>query len=612
MSGIIHLLPDAVANQIAAGEVIQRPASVVKELVENAVDSGADSITVNVKDAGKTLVQVIDNGCGMTGTDARLCWERHATSKITTAHDLFSIRTKGFRGEALASIAAIAEVSLKTKRREDELGTHMRVGGSEVQANEPVACQDGSNFMVKNLFYNVPARRKFLKTNSTELRHIINEFNHVALAHPGIEFSLIHNNSQIFSLPKGNQRQRIVNIMGKTMNQSLIPVETDTTVVRINGFIGKPEFARKTFGEQYFFVNGRYIRHPYFHKAVLQAYDQILQPDAIPAYFIFFDIDADRIDINIHPTKTELKFEDEPAIWQILHAVVRESIGRYNLSPSLDFQTEGVVDIPVLRKDTEIKMPSVNINPGFNPFEAESESARADRKNDGFTRPSSPRVAQNWQMLYGRREDTFPLKEDGEEEHSPNDPVNGQIRFMQFKNRYILTPVKSGLMLIDQKRAHERILYENNLEILRSRKGVIQQTLFPETFELNASDFVTFTEIREEVNKLGFDIREFGNNAIVIHGIPETAKNSDLKSLIEQMIENYKAYEADPKVELSEKIARAIARASAIPYGKVLEMEEMREIVDKLFGCANPNYSPSGRLIINIIKTEEIVKILNG
>ncbi|HYW95532.1 MAG TPA: DNA mismatch repair endonuclease MutL, partial [Bacteroidales bacterium] len=355
MSGIIHLLPDAVANQIAAGEVIQRPASVVKELVENAVDSGADSITVNVKDAGKTLVQVIDNGCGMTGTDARLCWERHATSKITTAHDLFSIRTKGFRGEALASIAAIAEVSLKTKRREDELGTHMRVGGSEVQANEPVACQDGSNFMVKNLFYNVPARRKFLKTNSTELRHIINEFNHVALAHPGIEFSLIHNNSQIFSLPKGNQRQRIVNIMGKTMNQSLIPVETDTTVVRINGFIGKPEYARKTFGEQYFFVNGRYIRHSYFHKAVLQAYDQILQPDAIPAYFIFFDIDADRIDINIHPTKTEIKFEDEPAIWQILHAVVRESIGRYNLSPSLDFQTEGVVDIPVLRKDTEIR-----------------------------------------------------------------------------------------------------------------------------------------------------------------------------------------------------------------------------------------------------------------
>ncbi len=373
MSGIIHLLTEAVANQIAAGEVIQRPASVVKELVENAVDSGADSITVNIRDAGKTLVQVIDNGCGMSGTDARLCWERHATSKITSANDLFAIRTKGFRGEALASIAAIAEVSLKTKRREDELGTHIRIGASEVRTNEAVACPDGSNFMVRNLFFNVPARRKFLKSNSTELRHIITEFNHVAMAHPGIEFSLIHNNSQIFNLPAGNLRQRIVNIFGKSVNPGLIPVNSETTLVNIGGFIGKPEFARKTYGEQYFFVNNRYIRHPYFHRAVVKAYEQILPPDAIPGYFIYFEIDASRIDINIHPTKTEVKFEDEQAIWQILLAVVRESIGKYNLSPSLDFRTEGVVDIPVLRHDTEIRIPEVGINPHFNPFDADDQ-----------------------------------------------------------------------------------------------------------------------------------------------------------------------------------------------------------------------------------------------
>ncbi len=608
MNGIIHLLPDAVANQIAAGEVIQRPASVVKELIENAVDSGADSITVNIRDAGKTLIQVIDNGCGMSVTDARLCWERHATSKITTANDLFAIRTKGFRGEALASIAAIAEVSLKSKRREDELGTHIRIGASEIRNNEPIACQDGSNFMVKNLFYNVPARRKFLKSNSTELRHIINEFNHVALAHPGIEFSLLHNNSQIFNLPVGNMRQRIISIFGKSINQGLIPVNSDTTLIKIEGYIGKPEFARKTFGEQYFFVNGRYIRHPYFHKAVIQAYNQILPPEAIPAYFIFFDIDAAKIDINIHPTKTEVKFEDEQAIWQILHAVIRESIGRYNLSPSIDFQTEGVVDIPVLRKDTEIRIPRVNINSEFNPFESDD---RENRDRSSSYRDNNSRVPENWEILYQNRQRP-PEYEQPVAENFSEENAGGQTRFMQFKGRYILTPVKSGLMLIDQKRAHERILFEDNLEILRNRSAVVQQSLFPETIELNASDFVTFTEIMEEINKLGFDIRAFGKNTLVIHGIPETVKNSDPKSLIEQMLENYKAYEADPGKELSEKIARSLAKASAIPYGKILEMQEMRELVDKLFGCSNPNYSPSGKLIISIIRTEEIVKILNG
>ncbi len=607
MDGIIHLLPDTVANQIAAGEVIQRPASVVKELVENAVDAGAGSVTVNIKDAGKTLIQVIDDGCGMSDTDARLCWERHATSKINNANDLFAIRTKGFRGEALASIAAIAEVSLKTKRREDELGTHIRISGSEIRNNEPEACSEGSNFMVKNLFFNVPARRKFLKSNTTELRHIINEFNHVALAHPSIEFSLIHNNSQIFNLPSGNLRQRITGIFGRNISQSLIPVSSKTTLIRIEGFIGKPEFAKKTYGEQYFFVNGRYIRHPYFHKAVVQAYEQILPPESIPSYFIYMDIDAEKIDINIHPTKTEVKFEDERSLWQILHAVVRESIGKYNLSPSLDFETESVIDIPVMKRDTRIKMPSINVNPHFNPFDEDKG------KNTTPGNPNKTRVPENWDMLYRNLRDTGETR--GKETGSPKDDEensNGLVRFMQFKGRYILTPVKSGLMIIDQKRAHERILYEQNLEILHHRQGVAQQTLFPETIELNTPDFVTFTEIKEEVNRLGFDIREFGHHTIIVHGIPDTVKSSDIRSLIEQMIENYKTYEADPRQEVSGRVAQSLARASAIPYGRILETEEMRELVDKLFGCSNPNYSPSGKPIINIIHTEEIVKTLHG
>ncbi len=422
-----------------------------------------------------------------------------------------------------------------------------------------------------------------------------------------MSFSLIHNNSQIFNLPVSNLRQRIVNVFGKSVNQSLIPVNSETTLVSIAGFIGRPEYARKTYGEQYFFVNGRYIRHPYFHKAVIQAYEQILPADAIPAYFIFFEIDAGKIDINIHPTKTEVKFEDEHAIWQILHAVIRESIGKYNLSPSIDFRTEGVVDIPVLKKDTEFRMPEININPDFNPFHSN------DGKSGSTGNPyqENRRLPDNWELLYPKRHhDVHP--EPGSRDNPDEDTVNGLVKFMQFKGRYILTPVKSGLMVIDQKRAHERILYEQNLIILRSHAGVVEQTLFPEVIELNASDFVIFTEIKEEVNRLGFDIRVSEKNSIVIHGIPETAKNSDLKSLIEQMIENYKAYMADPAAEMSEKIARSIARASAIPYGKVLEMEEMRELVDKLFGCTNPNYSPSGRQIINIIKTEDITKILNG
>ncbi len=602
MADVIQLLPDSVANQIAAGEVIQRPASVVKELVENAVDSGADNITVNVKDSGRTLVQVIDNGSGMSETDARLCWERHATSKIRLATDLFSITTKGFRGEALASIAAIAEVSLKTKRKEDELGTHIRISASETILNEPVACQDGSNFSVKNLFYNIPARRKFLKSNNTELRHIITEFNHIALAHPGIEFSLIHNNSQIYNLPKSNLRQRILSIFGKNLNQILIPVIADTSLVKIDGFIGKPEFAKETYGEQFFFVNNRYIKHPYFHKAVLQAYQQILQPDSIPSYFIFFETDPDKIDINIHPTKTEIKFEDELAIWQMLLAVVKESIGKYNLMPSIDFNNEGIIDIPVMRNETHIRTPLININSEFNPFDKE------------YDRP----VRNPYRDRENYLESVDPFEKAGKDFFDDQAIIPGKAatdftdgnKFLQIKNRYILTAVKSGLMIIDQKRAHERILYEENLQSLSMDAFIGQQTLFPETIELNHADYITFMGIIDDINRLGFDIRDLGNNAIIVNGIPATVKNAALKDIIEEMLETYKSYEGNLELEAKEKISRSVACASAIPYGKVLEQQEMRNLVDHLFACNNPNYSPNGKQVISIISIDEIEKIL--
>lgn len=605
MADVIKLLPDSVANQIAAGEVIQRPASVVKELVENAVDAGADNITVNIKDSGKTLVQVIDNGCGMSETDARLCWERHATSKISSANDLFSIKTKGFRGEALASIAAVAEVSLKTRRHEDELGTYIRISGSDVLLNEPVSCAQGSNFSVKNLFYNVPARRKFLKSNSVELRHIITEFNHIALAHPEIELSLIHNNSQIFNLPRSGLRQRIISIFGKSSVQSLIPVNSETTIARIDGFIGKPEYAKKTYGEQFFFVNKRFIRQTYFHKAVIQAYDRILPPDMIPAYFIFIETDPSRIDINIHPTKTEIKFEDEVAIWQILRAMVKESIGKHHLIPSIDFDKEGVIDIPFFRSDSEIKHPSINIDPLFNPFEKETSGLNPPGRN---IKGRYSDIFNNWEKLYtGTKDQDKTMSNTAVDDLIPD---TGTMKFLQVKNRYILTSVKSGLLIIDQKRAHERILFEQNLRTDGSPSFIAQQNLYPETIELNASDYVTFMEIMEEVNQLGFDIRDLGNQSIVIYGIPAYARNSSLKEMIEEMLEVYKSCQGELEKRTKERIARSVAQASAIPYGKVLDQKEMRELVDQLFGCSNPDYSPSGKPVLKIITIEEIDKIL--
>jgi DNA mismatch repair protein MutL len=478
MSDIIKLLPDSVANQIAAGEVIQRPASVVKELIENSVDAGGINIRIIIKDSGKTLIQVIDDGTGMSETDARLAFERHATSKITSAQDLFAITTKGFRGEALASIAAVSTVELKTRRENDEAGTAIVISGSKVETQDMCSCPTGSSFSVKNLFFNIPARRKFLKSDNTELRHIINEFQKVALAHPSIRFSLYHNDSEIFNLPVANLRQRIIGVFGKHISQDLIALETETTLIKISGFIGKPENARRTFGEQFFFVNNRFMKHPYFHKAVLEAYQNILPAEAIPAYFIYMDADPASIDINIHPTKTEVKFEDERAIWQILMASVREALGRFNIVPSLDFENEALIDIPVRSASRDMPEPPViEINTQYNPFAGEERESRP-----GVIERFEREHAANWDRLYAG------IEKD-EKTYGQNEKINESVRkLLQIKNKYIICPVKSGLMMIDQKRAHERILFEGFMENLLTNRSVGQASMFPVTVEMTQRD----------------------------------------------------------------------------------------------------------------------------
>lgn len=585
MSEIIHVLSDAVANQIAAGEVIQRPASVVKELMENAVDAGAKHVKVFIKDAGKTLIQVIDDGTGMSEIDAERCFERHATSKISSAEDLFSIKTRGFRGEALASMAAVAEVTLKTRQEMDELGIQIRMAASKIESKNPVQAPPGSNFQIRNLFYNIPARRKFLKSDQTEFRHIINEFNHVVLTHPEIAFSLTHNQTEIYQLPVSNLRQRITNVFGKSVNSYLLPLETETTMISISGFIGKPEHARRTYGEQFFFVNNRFIKHPYFHKAVMNGYDQILAADHIPSYFIYFNIDPSHIDVNIHPSKTEVKFEDERAIWQILLAAVKRAIGRNNLSPSLDFETEGVIDIPILSKDTEIRQPVIDTNPGYNPFAGESSYERGKKST-----PYLDERFEGWEQLF---------------EPAQEIAVNTQ-KNLQIRNKYILSPVKSGVMLIDQQRARERILFERMLSAQKKTQAMAQQSLFPETLTLNAADYQVCLEMIQSMAYLGFDIRDFGNNSVVVHGVPAEMKPSRAGELVELMIEQYKSLQGLNDTEQAERVSRAAAKASALNYGIHLSDLEMQELIDQLFACEIPSYTPSGSLIVRIIPLEEL------
>lgn len=594
----IKLLPDSVANQIAAGEVIQRPASLIKELIENSVDAGAGMIRVIIKDAGRSLVQVIDDGSGMSETDARLCFERHATSKIKSAEDLFSIYTKGFRGEALASIAAVAMVEIKTRLNKQELGTLIEIKGSKVVKQEPVSCPEGTSIAVKNLFYNIPARRKFLKSDNTELRHIINEFERVAIAHPDIKFNLFSNEKEIFNLPASHIRQRIISLFGKNINSSLVNINTETSLIKLSGFIGKPEFARKTFGEQYFFINQRYMRHPYFHKAIMEAYENILPPETIPSYFIFMEADPSSIDVNIHPTKTEIKFENERMIWQILHASVREAIGKFNISPSIDFDSEGIIDIPPAGKEITVS-PEIQINPEFNPFSRDETYKRPGISFDGEKKSN----LDNWQKLYSGFES-------GKSEQSDSTLFKDTpgVRILQVKNRYLLCQVKSGLMLIDQKRAHERILYDKYIASGNTSFSPSQKTLFPKSIELDQADIAVLSEMEEDLKNMGFETAYLGNNSVSINGYPADAKNDNPAEMLEILIQEYKSTQQRPDQEHNVRVAISLARATAIPYGRHLTGEEMHELFDTLFACSTPNYSPSGKPVVSIITLEELDK----
>jgi len=595
MPDIIKLLPDSVANQIAAGEVIQRPASLVKELMENAIDSGARAISLNIKDAGRTLVQVIDDGCGMSARDAALAFERHSTSKISQAQDLFSIRTLGFRGEALASIAAVSEVNLKTRKHEDELGSAIVIKASRQESLDPVSCPPGSNFMVKNLFYNVPARRKFLKTDATEFRHIVTEFHRIALAHPDLELSLVHNDSEIYKLPSQQQKQRLLNIFGKNINQVLIPIHAETSIIRIHGFTGKPEAARKTFGEQFFFVNRRFMRHPYLHKAVMEAYQHVLPPDTVPSYFLYLEADTGSLDINIHPTKTEIKFEDELSIYRIIHASVREALGKHSMVPSLDFDIEGAIQIPLPKKDGDVSPPRENINPDFNPFEQDNKRVSGSE----------------WNSLYADLARADDMISDSIQKKLLEEPGPGSARIMQFRNRYILLPVKSGIMIVDQKRAHEKILYEQFIDLMEQQARPVQKELYPLSLELNAAERAVLNELFDDICSLGFDIHDPGDNMVEIRAMPEGLEISDVKEWLEDFLKDGGESLSDVKSEARSSLAASLAGAAAIGYGKSLQTEEMRELTDLLFAINEPGTTAEGKAVFKILTTEDIDKLFS-
>lgn len=612
MSDIIHLLPDSVANQIAAGEVIQRPASVIKELVENAIDAGAHEVHVLVTDAGKTCIQVIDDGKGMSETDARLAFERHATSKIKEAADLFALRTMGFRGEALASIAAVAEVELKTRMESEELGTRIVIAGSKVEMQEAVSCPKGSNFSIKNLFFNIPARRKFLKANSTELSNILTEFERIALVHPEVAFYLYSNDTELFNLPVTPLRQRILAIFGKKLNQHLLSVDVDTTMVKVSGYVAKPETARKKGAHQYFFVNGRYMRHPYFHKAVMDAFEQLIPAGEQISYFIYFEVDPANIDVNIHPTKTEIKFENEQAIWQIVSAAVKESLGKFNAVPSIDFDTEGMPDIPAFDQSRPIEPPKVHYDTDFNPFKTTSSSY-----GGGGSSYSRPKV--DWEGLYDGLEKASkinaPLEEE-EEEPAPQETLpsssasteKGTLHF-QFKGRFILTSVKSGLMLIDQHRAHIRVLFERYMTQISQKQGVSQGVLFPEIIQLPASEAAVLESILDDFSAVGFELTALGGGSYAINGVPSGIDGLNPVELVRNMIHTAMEKGNDVKEEVQTMLALTLAKAAAIVYGQVLSNEEMTNLVDSLFACPTPNYTPDGRTVLATIKEDEIEKL---
>ena len=603
MSDLIHLLPDSVANQIAAGEVIQRPASVIKELVENAVDAGATTIQVLIVDAGRTSMEVIDDGKGMSETDARLAFERHATSKIRQADDLFALHTMGFRGEALPSIAAVSQVELLTRTADEEIGTHLTLAGSKVISQEPVACPVGAHFKVENIFYNVPARRKFLKSNATELNNILAAYERIVLVYPDISFSLHNNGAELMNLRRGSLRQRISDVFGHRFSQDLLPVEVETAICRITGFVGKPETSRRRTTQQYFFVNGRYMKHTYYHKAVLNAYERLIPEGTQPPYFLYFDVSPADIDVNIHPTKTEIKFENEQAIWQILTAAVKEAIGKFCEVPAIQFDTEGRPDIPVFDPVNDgAHAPQPTYNPSYNPFTSPSH---------GSSRRSEAPV-QDWTALYDA---ALPKSAPAEAPSFFDEPAAATIlqekspAHYQYKGRYIMTAVKSGLMIIDQHRASVRIMYERYLAQKSAHSAVPQRVLFPEVLQLAPAEASVLQHLQDDLVGLGFELTDLGGGSFVVNAIP-SGVDGDPLTLVRNIVADAAEHDGATVEQTVDTLALTLARNTAIPYGQVLTNDEMEAIVNQLFSCSNVNYTPDGHAVLSILPQHDIEHLL--
>ena len=616
MSDVIKLLPDSVANQIAAGEVIQRPASVIKELVENAIDAQATHVQIILKDAGRTLIQIIDDGVGMSETDARLAFERHSTSKIRSAEDLFTLHTMGFRGEALASIAAISQVELRTRRQDAQLGTHLVINASQCESQEPDMCPVGSNFMIKNIFFNVPARRKFLKSNQVELSNIVKEFEKLALVNNDVEFTLIHNGNVMYKLMKGTFRQRIAALMGNSIDQQLLPVNIDTSLVKVQGYVGKPENARKRNALQFMFVNERYMRHPYFHKAVMSAYEQLIPEGEQPNYFLRFTVEPQSIDVNIHPTKTEIKFEDEMPIWQILAAGVKEVLGRFNEVPAIDFDTQDAPAIPAYEGHVEVHNPDIEADPNYNPFKTSSSSSSSKP-----ARHHAPdhQTMSNWDELFANFERK---KREGMEQTSGQQPDEvetsqepvlpmGEIQslYMQLKGRYILSPAKSGLMVIDQHRAHVRILFDRYISRIHTGNMSSQTILFPEVLHLSAAQSVALQELLPEMEKMGFALSPLSGNDWAVNAIPAGLDGVDATAMVNEILESVDNGGMPVKKRILEHLALTVARSAAIPVGRTLMQEEMDVLVADLLRLPEPNYTPDGKTIITVIPMDQINKM---
>ena len=634
MLDIIHLLPDSIANQIAAGEVVQRPASVVKELLENSIDAQAQTIQLIVKDAGRTLIQVIDDGIGMSATDARMSFERHATSKIKTADDLFAIRTMGFRGEALASIAAVAQVELRTRRQTDEVGTMLRIEGSEFKNQESVSCSRGTNFQVKNLFFNVPARRNFLKSNPVEMKHVLDEFQRVALAHPEIQFTLYHNDVEVYNLPGGKLSRRIIDIFGKNYREQLANCEEETPFLNVDGFVGKPESAKKGRGEQFFFVNKRFIKHNYLHHAVLSAFEATIPEGSSPFYVLFLEIDPSHIDINIHPTKTEIKFDDERAVYAIIRSAVRRAIGVYNLTPTIDFESD--INFGNITSTNRFSDKPSPISPSIADFERPRRNLES---LPPLSEPSRDRGNnENWRKLFEGLDSFKPNNQanigfqniDFNNETTEDAPITlgskandiivdeskrlaeiKDISAIQVQNRFIVAQAKSGLMLIDQRAAYERILYEKYHNNLKNKSSFTQQLLFPKTLDLHPADFQLVLEIQDEIKALGFSFEEFGQNTIKISGVPPEVQEENEKEIFEGLLQQFKTNQTDLHLDVIENVARSFSKKSSAKYIGELSKIEINLLIHQLFETAVPAYTPNGEPIMTILPVERLAELIN-